>query len=238
MRGGRLAERRGWQGATLAAMMATLVLWMGAWPARAEGVPIPPPRPFPAAEIDPADVPPSVAPDGALPETGLPEPAPQVPAAPVAPPEAQPASPASPTRGAVTNLPLPRFVSLKTSEGNARRGPSLAHRIDWVFTRPGMPLRITAEYENWRRVEDVDGIGGWVHYALLSGTRSIVVIVPMADLRAEPDDTSTLRARVEAGVIGRVQDCARDWCRVSLDGGRGYMRKTAIWGVGADEVID
>ena len=43
-------------------------------------------------------------------------------------------------RGPVTNLPMPRYVSLKTSEGNVRRGPSLTHRIDWVFKRRGMPL--------------------------------------------------------------------------------------------------
>ena len=137
-----------------------------------------------------------------------------------------------------TNLPLPRFVSLKTAEGNARRGPSLAHRIDWVFTRPGMPLRITAEYENWRRVEDADGIGGWVHYALLSGTRSAVVIVPMADMRAEGSEASRLLARLEAGVIGRILSCAPDWCRIATDGGRGWVRKTALWGVAADELID
>ena len=33
-----------------------------------------------------------------------------------------------PTRGPVTNLPLPRFVSMKTDTGNVRRGPSLTHR--------------------------------------------------------------------------------------------------------------
>ena len=38
-------------------------------------------------------------------------------------------------RGAVTNLPIPRYVSLKASKGNVRRGPSLRHRSDWVFTR-------------------------------------------------------------------------------------------------------
>ena len=45
--------------------------------------------------------------------------------------------------GPVTNLPLPRYVSLKAAEGNVRRGPSLTHRIDWVFQRRDMPLRIT-----------------------------------------------------------------------------------------------
>jgi SH3-like domain-containing protein len=87
------------------------------------------------------------------------------------PPEKQ----CQPDVGCVTNLPLPRFVSLKGSEGNARRGPGLTHRIDWVFTRAGMPLKITAEFENWRRVEDSEGAGGWVHYSLLSGVRTALV---------------------------------------------------------------
>ena len=80
-----------------------------------------------------------------------------------------------PGKGPVTNLPLPRYVSLKGSEGNARRGPSLSHRIDWVFRHAGMPLRVVAEFGHWRRVEDKDGAGGWVHYALLSGVRTAIV---------------------------------------------------------------
>ena len=76
-------------------------------------------------------------------------------------------APRDPHRGPVTNLPLPRYVSLKGGEGNARRGPSLSHRIDWVFRHPGMPLRVVAEFGHWRRVEDQDGAGGWVHYSCL-----------------------------------------------------------------------
>ena len=38
-------------------------------------------------------------------------------------------------RGPVTNLLMPRYVSLKATEANARRGPSLSHRIDWIFKK-------------------------------------------------------------------------------------------------------
>ena len=140
--------------------------------------------------------------------------------------------------GCVTNLPVPRFVSLKGNDGNARRGPGLTHRIDWVFTRPGMPLRITAEYENWRRVEDSEGAGGWVHYSLLSGSRTALVTLDMAEFRAAPSDDATVVAQAEAGVVGRILECETDWCRIALDGQRGWVRKTAIWGVNADEVFD
>jgi SH3-like domain-containing protein len=150
------------------------------------------------------------------------------------PPEKQ----CQPDVGCVTNLPLPRFVSLKGSEGNARRGPGLTHRIDWVFTRAGMPLRITAEFENWRRVEDSEGAGGWVHYSLLSGVRTVLITLDMAELRDAPDADSTVIAQAELGVVGRVLECNPDWCRVSLDGTRGWLQKSALWGVKADEIIE
>jgi SH3-like domain-containing protein len=146
--------------------------------------------------------------------------------------------PCQPGIGCVTNLPLPRFVSLKGSEGNARRGPGLTHRIDWVFTRSGMPLRITAEFENWRRVEDAEGAGGWVHYSLLSGSRTALVTLDMAEFRDTPSDDGTVVAQAETGVIGRIIECQPDWCRIALEGQRGWVRKSAIWGVNADEVFD
>ncbi|MBC9245361.1 SH3 domain-containing protein [Paracoccus sp. 11-3] len=140
------------------------------------------------------------------------------------------------TRGPVTNLPVPRYVSLKGSEGNARRGPSLSHRIDWVFRHAGMPLRVTAEFGHWRRVEDKDGAGGWIHYALLSGVRTALVTQDMLELRSRPDPDSNVVARAESGAIVRLGECDPGWCRISGGGQRGWVPKSAIWGVDPDEV--
>jgi SH3-like domain-containing protein len=146
--------------------------------------------------------------------------------------------PRIPGRGTVTNLPLPRFVSLKSDEGNARRGPSLTHRIDWVFRHRNMPLRVTAEFGHWRRVEDSEGQGGWVHYSMLSGVRTVVVESPMTDLHIKPGKDTPVMARAEAGAIARLGDCDADWCRISADGERGWVRKADIWGVDAAETRD
>ena len=143
--------------------------------------------------------------------------------------------PRDPNRGPVTNLPLPRYVSLKGSEGNARRGPSLSHRIDWVFRHPGMPLRVVAEFGHWRRVEDQDGAGGWVHYSLLSGVRTAIVTTDMAELRARPDANAAVIARAEAGAIVRLHECEIEWCRVSGGGAKGWVVKAGLWGVDPDE---
>ncbi|MFN3273525.1 MAG: SH3 domain-containing protein [Paracoccus sp. (in: a-proteobacteria)] len=141
-------------------------------------------------------------------------------------------------RGPVTNLPLPRYVSLKGNEGNARRGPSLSHRIDWVFRHAGMPLRVTAEFGHWRRVEDRDGAGGWVHYALLSGVRTALVTQDMLELRTRPTGNADVVARAEAGAILRLGECNPDWCRVSGGGQRGWVPKPSIWGVDPGETRD
>ena len=147
-----------------------------------------------------------------------------------------PSLPHDPGKGPVTNLPIPRFVTLKGSEGNARRGPGLTHGIDWVFTREGMPLKLTAEYEHWRRVEDVDGAGGWIHYRLLSGVRSVLITKDMAQAYSNPDEKSDVVYQSELGVIGKLLQCLPDWCRIAVEGEKGWVKKTALWGVDATEV--
>ncbi len=143
---------------------------------------------------------------------------------------------AADNRGPVTNLPLPRFVSMKAAEGNVRRGPSLTHRIDWVFKRRDMPLQITAEYGNWRKVQDRDGAGGWVHYALLSGVRTVLIEGEMLPVYASPDPRSQVNAHFESGVVARLGTCTIDWCRISAGGYRGWTLKSNLWGVDPDEI--
>ncbi|MFW2589652.1 SH3 domain-containing protein [Sagittula sp. SSi028] len=141
-------------------------------------------------------------------------------------------------RGPITNLPLPRYVSMKAAEGNVRRGPSLSHRIDWVYKRRDMPLQITAEHGHWRRVRDRDGAGGWVHYSLLSGVRTVIVEQDMLALRQRPTQDSPVSARLELGVIARLGECGVTWCELTASGYKGWAPKTTLWGVAPDEIRD
>jgi SH3-like domain-containing protein len=141
-------------------------------------------------------------------------------------------------RGAVTNLPIPRFVSLKATKANIRRGPSLSHRVDWVFQRKNMPLKVVAEYGHWRRVQDADGASGWVHYSLISGTRMVLVQGGDLALREKPNQHSATRAIAEEGVVARLRECEPMWCRIEAEGHRGWAEKTMIWGVEPEELRD
>ena len=139
----------------------------------------------------------------------------------------------------MTNLPLPRFVSLRAEVANVRRGPSLDQRIDWEFVHRGMPLEITAEHGQWRRVRDADGATGWVHHTLLSGVRTAVVqgAAPVP-LRAGPDEAAAVRAMAEPGAIARLEACEGGWCEIAAGGIEGWLPRGAIWGVGADETVE
>ena len=141
-------------------------------------------------------------------------------------------------RGSVTNLPLPRYVSIKSAEVNVRRGPSLTHRVDWVFKRKDMPVEITAEHGHWRRVRDRDGAGGWVHYSLLSGNRTVIVDQDLLPILSRAETGAPIVAQLEAGVIARIDECTIDWCDISAGGYDGWAPKTALWGVAADEILD
>lgn len=167
--------------------------------------------------------------------TSVPQP---IPAMAVSAPDTSAIAPMEPEVGSVTRLPLPRYVSMKASKANARRGPSVTHRIDWVFMRRNMPLQVVAEFGHWRRVVDQEGVGGWIHYALISGARTVLVQKDMLDLHVRPNAKSPVAAQLEVGVVANLDQCTPEWCRVAVAGYKGWAPKSALWGVDADEVRD
>ncbi|RME17351.1 MAG: aspartyl-trna synthetase, partial [Alphaproteobacteria bacterium] len=88
------------------------------------------------------------------------------------------------------------------------------------------------------RVRDQDGVGGWMHYSLLSGARTGLVVTDLAPLYVGPDTRTPLKARLEAGVIVRLEKCLADWCRARVEGVKGWMVKSDLWGVRPDESFD
>ena len=70
-----------------------------------------------------------------------------------------------------------------------------------------------------------------VHYALLSGARTVIVEQDMLAIHTRPDPQTPIVAALELGVVARLGDCIRDWCRISAGGYRGWARKTKLWGV-------
>ena len=143
----------------------------------------------------------------------------------------------APAAGRSTGLPVPRFVSLDSDRVHLRYGPGRDYPISWVLARKGLPVEIIAEFDTWRKVQLHDGDSGWVHSSLLSSRRTVMIKNAIAELRRTPADDARVVLRAEPGVIGELLDCAQDWCRVDIQGRRGWLRRHAFWGVLPDEVL-
>ena len=135
-------------------------------------------------------------------------------------------------------LPVPRYVSIKSDRANVRTGPDRRYPIDWVFVKKGVPVEITTEYEDWRKIKDLDGAEGWIHKSLLSPDRYAIVTGGQRAVYLQPDSGSRTVYFAEPGVTGRLEQCLKDWCELSVDGNTGWIPKTQIWGVLANEEFE
>ena len=143
---------------------------------------------------------------------------------------------------AASGLPIPRYVSLKSDHVNVRAGPTKDNDVAWVYTRSGLPVEITAESENWRRIRDWEGAEGWVYHSMLTGRRTALVNAKEKDalvpLQAKPDAGSEVIARLQTGVLGTVKSCTGTWCRIFGNGLDGWVAQERLWGVYPNEKVE
>ena len=78
--------------------------------------------------------------------------------------------------------PVPRFLSIKSNDVHMRKGPGTEYPITWKYIKKGYPLKVVAEFHNWRKVIDYDNETGWIRGNLLSGKRFVRIIKAMIKL--------------------------------------------------------
>lgn len=149
------------------------------------------------------------------------------------------AAPAQPqaTKSA-SGLPLPRFVSLKAKKINLRVGPGKDYAVSWLYMKSGLPVEVIQEYDNWRRIRDADGAEGWVFHSMLSGERSAIAAPWMrtkgtdvfVNMRADSRETGAVVARLQPGVVVKIDECNGDWCHADALGTEGWVSQGEIWG--------
>ncbi|HEU5046292.1 MAG TPA: SH3 domain-containing protein [Rickettsiales bacterium] len=132
-------------------------------------------------------------------------------------------------------LPVPRFASLKSDEVNMRVGPGVRYNINWVYRHEGLPVEITREFGEWRKIRDADGTSGWVHKQMLQGKRTMIITQKIGILRKSPDMAGVPVLKAEHNVTGKLLSCESDWCKVQISDRKGWIRKGDIWGAFKDE---
>lgn len=141
-------------------------------------------------------------------------------------------------RRADDDRPPSRFVTVKADKANVRAGPGRNYPVRWVFVQPGIPVEILAEYDNWRQVRDWEGQEGWIHAAMLSRKRTIIVTGKKRTLYRRAEASSPPVVILEPGIIAEIEDCTAEWCRVEVRNNRGWLRRGEFWGIEPGEIIE
>lgn len=130
-----------------------------------------------------------------------------------------------------------RFASLRANDVNVRAGPGVRYPVKWKFVQRNMPVQVIAEFDTWRKIRDWEGAEGWVHRAMLSTKRSLILVGNGQTMRKEASDDAPAVARLAPGMVVTVSKCKREWCEVGAEGYDGWIRRVRVWGVYAGEKL-
>lgn len=132
-----------------------------------------------------------------------------------------------------TGMQLPRSACIKSSKVNLHVGPGTKHPVEWVITCKNLPVLITAEYDQWRRIKCPDGSVGWVHKSLLSN-KKVMITKEQTNLYAKKSESSQKIAKLDSGVIVFIKKKTPNlWSYVEFSNNdvlfKGWVKTSAFW---------
>jgi SH3-like domain-containing protein len=134
--------------------------------------------------------------------------------------------------------PVLRYVSQRTDKAYLREGPTFAHKVLWQYRRRGYPFAVIAQFDVWRRVRAADGTVGWMSASMLSDQRTVLVTGKgRAKITAEAGGGKVV-ALADPGAVAGLKACTREACRIHGENIDGWIPKSRIWGIEANEVFD
>lgn len=127
--------------------------------------------------------------------------------------------------------PVPRWLSLKSSQVRARQGPGLDYRVMWEYRAAGLPVQVIAETSEWRKICDADGAVAWVHRSVVSSRRSVMNLgAEELPVRSRRSENAPVRARLTPRARVAIDGCEEGWCEVRSGRLRGWVSQTAVFG--------
>ena len=131
-----------------------------------------------------------------------------------------------------SGLKIPRIVSLKNSLTYIRSGPGKEFPVKFEIKQKGYPLKVVAEFNNWRKVITFSEISGWVHTQLLSSVRT-GLISKTTFLKKTPSNSSNSLAKLLPNLLVGIKKCNEKWCKIEIVKKKifvGWVQKVTIWG--------
>ena len=126
------------------------------------------------------------------------------------------------------------FISIKAKEANMRLGPSMHHKIKWIYKKRGLPMEILEEFEQWYHVRDSEGEDGWMNKSLLSKKKRSVILKDNNHVKVykAPQYDAKIVFTADPKIMAKLGKCTEEWCYVELNKKNfGWINKKNLWGV-------
>jgi len=106
-------------------------------------------------------------------------------------------------------------------------------RADRLFVASRLyPFEVLVKLDQWTKVRDATGEVAWVENGALGSRATVMVTVPLADVRAGPNAQAPLVFEAyKSVVLEMVKPAADGWVEVRhRDGQQGFIRTAHVWG--------
>ena len=123
-----------------------------------------------------------------------------------------------------------KFVSTKSNEVNVHSGPGLDNQVIYKLIKKSEPLKVIREFEEWLLVEDILKESGWVHNAVVSNKRFIIITKPTY-LYKQPLVSSKIIAKIMPEVRCAFCLCKKELCNIKCKKYKGWVLLEHLWGV-------
>ena len=123
------------------------------------------------------------------------------------------------------------FLTLRNDEVNLRQGPSKDYPVKIIYKKKFLPVVVYDESNNYRKIRDHENNSGWIHLSQLSKKKAALVIEDQLILFKKPTVYSKPMAILKKGRLNRVLKCKKDWCKITTDNYKGWVKKRGLWGL-------
>ena len=108
--------------------------------------------------------------------------------------------------------------------------PSARANKLYVVNR-GYPLEVIVSLEGWIKVRDASGGFAWIEAKHTTDRRTVMIKVPVAQVRQKPDDAAPVAFQAQQNVLLDVVAVSGGWIQVRhRDGAAGFVRAQQVWG--------
>ena len=123
------------------------------------------------------------------------------------------------------------FLTLRNNEANLRQGPSFEYPIKLFYKKRFLPVLIQDKFENFRKIRDHENNTGWIHISQLSKKKAAITIDDDQLIFNKPSIYSKPFAILKKGRLCKIHKCRDEWCKISVEKYKGWVKKDILWGL-------